>query len=242
MGIDIEKVDGGIIVRPDDTGKWKRVATPVGFSTEAFKGAVVTFDTVFRKIGRTPSVDQLYTTWPRIPKKTYSGLLKTDEFAQALRYRGIELEENAGLSLEQQTVLLKLADPLDRRSLSVKLKELGVPMPRYQAWLKQPLFREHYEQQSIDNYAEALPAIRSRLIEKAESGERWATELIFAKTGEYNPAQQEVESARAIVLKVVEAVIRHVRDADTRKAILADVALYASTVGSIEQGRRQLEG
>lgn len=242
MSTDIEAVEGAIIVRPDDSGKWKRVETPVGFSTEAFKGAVSSFDTAFRQLGRTPSVDQLFKLWPRIPRKTYSGLLKTEEFAQALRYRGIELEENAGLSLEQQSVLLKLADPYDRRSLAAKLKELSVPMPRYQAWLKQPLFREHLESRSVENYTEALPALRNTLLSKAEAGERWALELVFAKTGEYSPAQQEVDSARTIVLKVVEAVIRHVKDADTRKAILADVALYAGTVGAIDQGRKQLEG
>jgi hypothetical protein len=137
--------------------------------------------------------------------------------------------------MEQQTVLLKLADPFDRRGLAGKLKDLGVPMPRFQAWLKQPLFTELYNQHTKNNYEEALPAIRQRLIGNAEAGDQRAIELVFAMTGEWNPNQQHLEDARTIVLKVVEAIIRHVKDAKTREAILSDVSMYAGTLASMNQ-------
>lgn len=238
---DFEDVPGALLVRPPD-GRFKRIATPTGFTDLAFRQAVSAFDTAYRGSGRVPSVDEVYRVWPKLSKKTYSALLLTEQFKEALSYRGLELEENAGLSMEQQHVLLKLSDPFDRRSINVKLKELGVPMPKYQNWLRQPLFRQTYEQQSIDNYADALPAIRARLLNEAEGGNLKAIELVFAKTGEYNPAAQQLANAETLVLKVVESVIRNVRDPQTRKAIMDDIGDYAATVGAAGLGRRQLEG
>jgi hypothetical protein len=137
--------------------------------------------------------------------------------------------------MEQQTVLLKLSDPFDRRGLASKLKDLGVPMPRFQAWLKQPLFMSLYNQHTKANYEEALPAIRQRLVGNAEAGDQRAIEMVFAMTGEWNPQQQHLEDARTIVLKVVEAIIRHVKDVKTREAILSDVSMYAGTLTSMNQ-------
>jgi hypothetical protein len=59
--------------------------------------------------------------------------------------------------------------------------------------------------------------------------------MVFAMTGEWNPQQQHLEDARTIVLKVVEAIIRHVKDVKTREAILSDVSMYAGTLTSMNQ-------
>ena len=168
-------------------------------------------------------------------RKIISGILGTLEFREALHHRGIQWDAKDGSSMEQQTVLLKLSDPFDRRGLASKLKDLGVPMPRFQAWLKQPLYNELYNQHTKANYEEALPAIRQRLIGNAEAGDQRAIELVFAMTGEWNPQQQHLEDARTIVLKVVEAIIKHVKDVKTREAILSDVSLYAGTLSSMNQ-------
>lgn len=185
--------------------------------------------------GKRPSVDEVHELWPKLSKKTISGIVGTLEFGEALSHRGIHWDPKDGLSMEQQTVLLKLSDPFDRRGLASKLKDLGVPMPRFQAWLKQPLYSELYNQHTKNNYEEALPAIRQRLIGNAEAGDQRAIELVFAMTGEWNPNQQHLEDARTIVLKVVEAIIKHVKDVKTREAILSDVSLYAGTLASMNQ-------
>jgi hypothetical protein len=54
-------------------------------------------------------------------------------------------------------------------------------------------------------------------------------------TGEWNPQQQHLEDARTIILKVVEAIITHVKDVKTREAILSDVSMYAGTMSTIGQ-------
>lgn len=231
---ELEQYEGGVAIHLPD-GDIAHIATPKGYTDHAFRSTLAAFDTAYRKNGKIPSVDDIHELWPKLPKKTIAGLLGTLEFRTALSSRGINWDPKDGLTMEQQTVLLKLADPFDRRGLAAKLKEFGVPMARFQGWLKQPLFKDLYDNQTRANYEEALPAIRQRLIGNAEAGDQRAIELVFAMTGEWNPQQQHLEDARTIILKVVEAIITHVKDKATREAILSDVSMYAGTMASIGQ-------
>lgn len=231
---EFEQFEGGVAVHLPNGDK-KHIATPEGFTDTAFRGTLAAFHTAYLRNGKIPSVDEIHQLWPKLSKKIISGILGTLEFREALHHRGIQWDPKDGLSMEQQTILLKLSDPFDRRGLGSKLKDLGVPMAKFQAWLKQPLFFELYNQHTKANYEEALPAIRQRLIGNAEAGDQRAIELVFAMTGEWNPNQQHLEDARTIVLKVVEAIIRHVKDAKTREAILSDVSMYAGTLASMNQ-------
>lgn len=228
----IEQVADGIVVHGPD-GETKNIPTPKGFDTKTFRHIVVAFHTAYLRHGKNPSVDQVHEVWPKTTKKNISGLMGTLEFRNALQHRGIQFDPKDGLSMEQHTVLLKLADPFDRRGLSSKLKDMAVPMARFQAWQKQPLFSELFNQQTKANYEEALPVIRQRLIGNAEAGDQKAIELVFAMTGEWNPQQQHLDDAKTIILKVVEAIIKHVKDRDVREAILADVSLYAGTLSAV---------
>lgn len=236
MSNDFEVGKREITVRDRD-GRFQPVKTPPGFTDLAFRNAVAAFDTAFRAQGRMPTVDQVHTIWPKVPKQSYAALFMTDEFQQALRYRGIEWDIDAGLSMEQSMAITKLSDPYDRRSISVKLKELGIPMPRYQAWMKQPLFYEARNRTSLDAYREALPDLRNRLISEAESGKMQALEMVFAITGEWDPNQKQLEDAKTVVLALVEAVISHVKDPEVRKQIFADVQGHAVTMTVVSQSQ-----
>lgn len=233
---EFEQAVNGVIVHTPQ-GDVKNIPTPKGYDTKVFKGVLAAFHTAYTAAGKIPSVDQVYAVWPKTTKKNISGLMGTLEFRNALQHRGIQFDPKDGLSMEQHTVLLKLSDPFDRRGLSAKLRDLGVPMARFQAWQKQPLFAELLNQQTKNNYEEALPAIRQRLIGNAEAGDQRAIELVFAMTGEWNPQQQHLDDAKTIILKIVEAIIRHVKDRDVREAILADVSLYAGTLSAVGSER-----
>lgn len=229
-----EAAVGGVIVHTPK-GDVKNIPAPKGFDVKTFKGVLAAFHTAYLQKGKLPSVDDVYAVWPKTTKKNISGLMGTLEFRNALSHRGIQFDPKDGLSMEQQTVLLKLSDPFDRRGLSAKLRDLGVPMARFQAWQKQPLFNELLNQQTKNNYEEALPAIRQRLIGNAEAGDQRAIELVFAMTGEWNPQQQHLDDAKTIIIKIVEAIIKHVKDRGVREAILADVSLYAGTLSAMGQ-------
>lgn len=236
MATDFETFEGGVIVRQAD-GRFQSAKTPEGFTDLAFRNAIAAYDTAYRTQGRLPSVDEVYKVFPKLPKVTYSTLLLTPEFKQALHYRGIELDSEAGLSLEQSMALLKLTDPTDRRSTSTKLKEMGIPMPKFQAWMKQPMFLASYRERSEKGLAEAIPMVLQRLVGNAEASDQRAIEKVLEITGRWNPAQQQVEDAKTVVLAVVEAVIKHVSDPDVRKEIMADISLVAGTLGALNVNR-----
>jgi hypothetical protein len=234
-----EQVEGGIqVLEPD--GRYRPVSTPLGFTDFAFRNAVAAFDTAYRMLGRTPTVKEVQKFWPRIPTATYSAHYLTPEFKQALEYRGIEWEPESGLSLEQSMALLKLTDPTDRRTTNVKLKELGIPMARFQAWMKQKLFAESYRARSEDNLKDAIPMALNRLIGNAEAGDQKALEKILEMTGRWNPNERQVEDARTVVLKVIESVIKRVTDPEVRRAILGDVQAEVMSFDILNQ--RAVEG
>jgi hypothetical protein len=129
--------------------------------------------------------------------------------------------------------LIKLQDFTDRRSLGVKLRELGVPMARYQAWLKHPLFRKAMNDAAENVLSEAVAPALLALSGKAAAGEDRAIEKLLEISGRWNPNAQSVEDARVVVMTLLEAIIKHVPDADVRKAIMSEVSLAAGTLEAL---------
>ena len=215
--------DGTLRVREQD-GRYRPVPTPVGYSDHAFRNVVAATDTLFRLNGKFPSVSEVQKLWPKATAQTISGLFLTDEFKQAMEYRGVTADVDSGLSMEQQMVLLKLTDFTDRRSTTAKLKDMGVPMPRYQAWMKQPLFAEMYRQRTEDQFKDASTLALNKLMANMEMGDQRAVEKVLEITGRYNPANQQLEDVRTILVRIVEAIIRNVPDPEQRRAIMNDIS------------------
>lgn len=233
-----ELTDGVVDVLTKSGGRHP-IPVPLGYTDIAFRNALATVYTLFIKNGKFPSVDECFRLHSAIPKATFSALMLTDEFRSALAARGVTFDPASGLTLEQQMALAKLSDVTDTRSLGAKLKDLKVPMPRYQGWLKQPLFVELLDKATKDAYADYLPDIRRNMIGRAMNGDQRAAELVFAKTGEYDPNKRTLQDAQSVVMTVVNAVMTHVRDKDTRQAILDDIR--SATVSFDVMHQRELE-
>lgn len=233
MAAEIEVYSGGVKVKAKN-GLYEPIPTPEGYTDSFFREAVAAYDTAFRMKGKLPEPEDILKIWPKGDAKSLVTIVKEKAFQKALRYRGIEVDENVGLTAEQRMVLLKLSDPFDRKGLAAKLKDLGVPMPTFQNWLKNPIFKEMYNSESARMYEDALPAIRSRVVSEAESGKEWAAKLVMDKTGEYSPRAQELENAQQVVLAMVEAIIKHVDSPEVRAKIAADVGLSAATMSALE--------
>lgn len=223
MTDNFELVSSGIRVRSTKGNRISRVNTPVGFTDLAFRNVVAAFDTAYRTLGKLPDVDEVAKLYPSAPKKTISSIMMTDEFKDALSYRGIEWNSDSGLSMEQQMVLLKLSDFTDRRTLFTRLKEMGVPFARYQAWQRQPLFSQAELKLAENNMASSKAMLVNGLLGNAEGGDQRAIELAMKITGYWNPDQQQLEDAKTVVLRVIEAVLKNVTDPKMREAVLLDI-------------------
>lgn len=224
---EIEVFEGGIIVRTRDKGI-ERVETPAGFTDLAFRNTVAAIQTHYLSKGELPTVDDLFLMWPKIPKKVYAGLMATPELSKALEHRGIQWNVDDGLSMKQQMALLKLADPSDRRTIKVRLAELGVSMPEYQSWMRNPLFARLLHERTKAAFSDYLPDVRIALVAEAQGGNIQAIDRILAITGEWDPSQREVQNAKNVVMAVLQAVMKHA-DKDTREKILGEVEEAAAT-------------
>lgn len=224
---------GKILVRDPKKG-FQPVKTPVGFTDSQFRNGVAAAYTHYRQTGKLPTVTDLHKLNSAVSVKEYSAMIMTDEFKQALEYRGIEWNEEAGLTLEQQSVLIKLQDFTDRRSLGVKLQEMGVPMARYQAWLKHPLFRKAINDNAEMALQEAVAPALTALAGKAAAGEDRAIEKVLEISGRWNPNAQSVEDARIVVMSLVEAIIKHVKDPEVKRAIMSEVSLKKGTLEALD--------
>lgn len=239
MTDDFTTTEDGIIVRTKDGG-FRPVQTPDGFTTLAFRNAVAATYTAFLTLGQLPSVTDVFKLWPKIPVKTYSALFLTPEFQEALQYRGIDWDPDSGLSMEQQMAIIKMSDPHDRRSVGVKLKELRIPVARWQAWQKHPLFAAIYKRRAEDVLHEAINPTLIQIAGAASAGSLPEAKLLLEITGRWNPSQQQTEDARQVVRTVIEAVVAEVADPAVRHSILSKIE--AAVVGYDVSNQRSLEG
>ena len=215
--------DDEVILVVNQDGRVRRSPVPEGFDPSVFRDILAAINIYYLRNGVVPTVDEVHKSWDRIPKKTYSKAYATDELAVALDIRGIDMQPTSGISPEQARAIQLLSDPTDRRTLNVKLRQLGISMPKYQNWMRQPLFAELLSKRSEQNLGDAVHVAMNRLIGNADAGDQRAIEKVLEISGRYNPQQQELVNARQVVLVLVEAVLKHVPDKEAKDAILAEV-------------------
>lgn len=233
------ETDGNEMVVIHEDGRVQRSPVPDGFNRETFRTILAAVDTLYRREGHFPTVDEVYTSWPKIPKKTYSAAYATSEFERALELRGIATSPNPGLSEEQGLAILHLSNP-DGKSIQHKLRGLGISQAKFHAWMRQPLFAETYRKRSEQNLGDAIPVAINNLVANADRGDQRAIEKLLEISGRYNPAQIEQANARQVVLIMVEAVLKHVSIKEERTAILTEVE-NAMAKASITSGLKSIE-
>jgi hypothetical protein len=80
---EFEQFEGGVAVYLPD-GSTRNIATPDGYTDTAFRGTLAAFHTAYLRNGAIPSVGDVHELWPKLPKKTISGVMSTLEFREAI--------------------------------------------------------------------------------------------------------------------------------------------------------------
>lgn len=217
------ELDDDVLVVMGKTEGFKRVETPDWLNPVAFQHIVSTIHTLYMRDGHVPSVGDCHKYWPKISTATFSRAYLEPAVIEALRYRGVELDANSGLSLEQQYAIIKVSDPNDRRTLAAKLKEMKIPSATWHSWMKQPMFKQVYVDRAESIFADAVQPTMTAIAGAAMSGDLQAGKLVLAMTGRYRENDQAQQDAKLVILAVIEAVVRRVPDPKVRSEILADV-------------------
>jgi hypothetical protein len=89
--------------------------------------------------------------------------------------------------------------------------------------MKNPLYAESYRERTESQFKDAVPTAMNALLSNVEKGDQRAIEKVLEITGRYNPNQRELENARVVIVTLVEALQKHVKDPSVMQAILDEV-------------------
>lgn len=218
LGVQIGTLD----VRAPD-GRVRQVRIPEGVDPVVFRNVVSATDTAFRTIGYMPKLNDAFKVFPKIPKATYARVWKLPEFQEALEARGVQVDPDAGLHPLQQAALIAITDFSSTKTLKAKLESVGATLSQHQAWMRNPLYAEAYRVRTEEQFKDAVPTAMNALLSNVEKGDQRAIEKVLEITGRYNPNQRELENARVVIVTLVEALQKHVKDPAVMQAILDEV-------------------
>jgi hypothetical protein len=152
-------------------------------------------------------------------------VIETPDFRRALRLRGVE-PAATGLTTEQDYAIMVLTDPSDGKTLSQKLKVLGISYAKYQGWLKNPVFKSHIDRVTesiLANNADAL----TQLERAASEGDMAAIKFKLELNQRYDPNKQQNIDAMALMSMLFQIVATHVRDEAALEGIGTDLQRLA---------------
>lgn len=139
-------------------------------------------------------------------------LLKDPAVDKALENRGITLADVTLLLPEQLAAANTILDFSDSRSQKKKLEELGVTTQRYQGWLKQDKFQRYMRQRAEALLGETQHEAHTSLLRNVQRGDLNSIKLYYEMTGRWSSKTVGDLNVEFILIKVVEAVQKYVKD------------------------------
>lgn len=148
--------------------------------------------------------------------------LQKESFIRGLFNRGITPPQNLNGNLDdaQLAAIMIVADYNDRRSLTAKLKSIGVSSQTWQGWMQDKNFKEFLHNLTSKNFDAALHVAQEGLLASVERGDVAAIKYWHELTG--RAVSPEVQNARVLVSRIVQVIQTHVKDEATLMAIAKD--------------------
>lgn len=165
-------------------------------------------------------------------------LFRHPTFLAALEARGIRKPPQStedlptGLSKLQLAAALKYLDIEDKRTLSTKLKEIGVTTTQWYGWMRGKRFREFVIDNTARDFEENLHEAQMGLRRAMERGETSAIKLYYELTKRYNSNEGQIGNLKVVLAQVIESVQRHVTDPETLALITNDFSNILSGGGT----------
>lgn len=126
------------------------------------------------------------------------------------------------LKPEQVAAVNAALDYSDKRPLHVKLKALGVTMAQWNNWKKNPHFNAYHNERAEGLIDSSIPETHAALLSQVSRGNMRAIEFNYQLTGRFDPRKESEINVQATMVRLVEAIQRHVKDPEVIKAIAAE--------------------
>lgn len=182
-----------------------------------------------------------------IPVKDFEDAFKNSNFRDALSERGVVFErltvygDNAkwiskSLTPTQLLAANALLDLTDTRTNKKKLQDLGISTAKYNAWLKDPVFKEYLAERAKQLIGDNEHEVDLALLDRVRSGDMKAISYYNEYTGRFTPVSRQSSSlsnsnidVQAILVRVIEIVNEEVNNP---KEILAISNRLRSLIGA----------
>jgi hypothetical protein len=176
--------------------------------------------------GNIPSADkaeELYSIKPA----TFRQLLSKPHVRTAIEERGITFRSDTdkwrqrALTPLQLLVANSMIDIIDQRSDKKKLQDLGVDTKTYNAWLRDPVFRDYLATRAESMIEGHEHEIYLALIDKIRSGDIKAIQFWYAVTGRFDNAKPtpDVINLPALLTRILEIILDEVDSPEIRSRI-----------------------
>ena len=182
--------------------------------------------------GRVPSptairahISNYYPTYPNIqPDLTRRPIL------QGLALRGINIDPASrdALTPEQIACAQVVLDFSDARPIKKKLTDLGISTQKYNNYLRMPAFQDYLKQRAELLLGDTMHVAHTALLQKVEKGDVNAIKLYYEVTGRHTPSQPNQINVDTVLITVLEAIQRHVKDPLILRAIANEIGAISA--------------
>lgn len=203
-----------------------RIQIPAGISADVFRDVLAN---AYRQylVHAMVTVEEVSRT-SRYSESLVRKVLTTPEMKYAAEVRGFQIEGVGGITAEMDYALAIILDPHDGLTMTKKLKKAGISTTKYQAWLKNPLFRSHVEAVGEDLHSTNHVAF-TQLAQKVGDGDLAAIKYWFEINGRYNPARQQTVDVMVVMSQIMEIISKNVHDRDILTNIAGEMKQLAQS-------------
>ena len=189
----------------------------------------VTFCAMYHQLNGTLPSAALANEEFGLPVGTYNSLINKDNVVEALKDQGVVFERFGddwtakSLTPEQLVVANTLLDLTDTRTNKKKLQDLGVRTQTYNAWLKDPVFKEYLRKRAEQLIGDNQHEVDLALLDQVRSGHLKAIEYYNEFTGRFVRSSSSNPGVnfdfQGIIVSILEIIDEEVHDADVAAAI-----------------------
>jgi hypothetical protein len=179
----------------------------------------------YRLSGRFLSAEKCHADYG-IPVRDYERALNNTEVKEALTERGIVFERfnddftAATLTTEQLFAANSILDLTDTRTAKKKLQDLGVSTLKYDAWLKDPVFKSYLQTRAENMLGDAKHEAAMALMDKVRAGDTKAIEFYYEFTGTFTRQKSGSNvDVYALITQLLEVIDEEVDDPETLRRL-----------------------
>lgn len=136
------------------------------------------------------------------------------------------------LTDKQLAVVSTLLNPLDTRSQTKKLADLGVKPATFAGWMKSKRFSDYMKARSEELFGDALPLAHDALVRKVTDGDIRAIKLFYEVSGRYTGVRkEEVANLKLLLIRLTEIMQRYL-DPSVMRQIIDEINSLMLTTNS----------